>query len=316
MTAIQTHNLTKNYDTPDGPFTALDSLDLTVETGEIMGYLGPNGAGKTTTIRMLLDIIRPTNGEAKILGMDAQQEPIAVKRRVGFLPAELALWRGEKSIDIIKYFGRIRGNIDMAYVNQLAQRLQFDVEKRVRDYSTGNKRKLGLILAMMNKPDLLILDEPTSGLDPLMQQTFNAMMREFRDEGKTVFLSSHTLSEVQAICDRVAVLRQGVLEAVERVDSLMHAQFRWVTVSLDDPQGIDDALRHTEGVTDISQRQDGTYRLRLTGDFDPLLRTINDRYVKDIQVDDPTLEEVFLAFYDDQAVASGNGKGQQKEMVR
>jgi ABC-2 type transport system ATP-binding protein len=296
---IQIKGLTKEYKTNSGPFRALDSLDLQVEPGEIFGYLGPNGAGKTTTIRMLLDLIRPTSGTATILGMDAQTDSVALHRRIGFMPGELALWDSEKSVNIIKYFARVRGNVDMNYVNELSQRLQFDPTKKVRDYSSGNKRKLGLILALMHKPELLILDEPTSGLDPLMQQTFNHMMREIQNEGRTVFLSSHLLSEVQSICDRVGILRNGQLKAVERVDDLTHVDFHWVTLKLRDLAGMEERLRQVDGVTEVSVINGDKLKLRLHGDFDPLLKAVHDRYVIDLHVQDPTLEEIFLAFYDD-----------------
>ena len=303
MAILETHDLTKVYPTSDGPFKAVDQLNLSVNQGEIFGYLGPNGAGKTTTIRMLLDLIRPTEGRASVLGMDAQADSIAIKRRIGFLPAELVLWKSQKSINVVKYVGRIRGEVDMTYVHELAERLQFDLQKRVKEYSTGNKRKLGLILAMMNKPDLLILDEPTSGLDPLMQQTFNQMMLEVRDEGRTVFLSSHMLSEVQAICERVGVLRNGQLVAVERVDTLTQATFKWIKVRFDRPNGAAAQLQQVPGVSDVSTDTNGYVNLRLSGDFDPLLRAMSDRYVVDLDVEDPSLEEIFLAYYDNRADA-------------
>lgn len=292
---IQTHNLTKVY---QNSFKALDNLDLSVREGEIFGYLGPNGAGKTTTIRMMLDFIRPTAGSINILGMDAQRDSVELHKHIGFMPGELNLWKNEKAIDIVKYFGRVRGKLDMAYVKQLAERLQFDMSKKVRDYSTGNKRKLGLVLALMNRPRLLILDEPTSGLDPLMQQTFNQLMREVRDEGRTVFLSSHVLSEVQAICDRVGILRGGVLRAVENVEDLTHANFRWVTINYD---GRMPDLSGVAGVSEITAMNGTAVKLRLTGDVDPLLRTlVQGDYIRTFKTQEPTLEEIFLAFYDDQ----------------
>ncbi|GAB4520045.1 MAG: ABC transporter ATP-binding protein [Anaerolineae bacterium] len=302
MNVIETNNLTKAYSTPQGAFTALHNLDLTVHQGEIFGYLGPNGAGKTTTIRMLLDFIRPTSGRARVLGLDAQKDSVEIHKRVGFLPGELNLWKNQKSIDIVRYFGRVRGGVELAYVHELAERLQFDLNKRVREYSTGNKRKLGLILALMHKPELLILDEPTSGLDPLMQQTFNQLMRDIRDEGRTVFLSSHILSEVQAICERVAVLRGGELKAVERVDKLTHAEFRWVTVRVENATGLQEHLAQVPGVGKVETVRNGhtAIRMQLNGDFDPLLRALSSAYVIDLHVEEPTLEDIFLAFYDNE----------------
>ncbi len=296
---IETKGLTKVYGGGNKAFTALDQLDLTVNQGEIFGYLGPNGAGKTTTIRMMMDLIRPTSGSVKLLGKDAQMNSIELHRHIGFLPGELALWNNQKSIEIVRYFARVRGGVDMRYVNELAARLNFDLSKRVRDYSTGNKRKLGLILALMHKPQLLILDEPTSGLDPLMQQTFNQLMREVRDEGRTVFLSSHVLSEVQAICDRVGVLRGGQLRTVEKVETLTNAGFRWVTMQFRDSASVPQTLLGLPGVSEVRQVNGGGIKLRLQGDFDPLLRTLQPYYVVDIDVEEPSLEEIFLTFYDD-----------------
>jgi ABC-2 type transport system ATP-binding protein len=290
---IETQNLTKTYDKSKKP--ALSELTLRVNRGEIFGYLGPNGAGKTTTIRMLLDLIRPTSGHASVFGLDANRDSLAVRRRVGFLPGELALWDNQTASEIIRYFGRVRGGVDMAYVRDLADRLQFDLSKKMRAYSTGNKRKLGLILAMMHKPELLILDEPTSGLDPLMQQTFNQMMLEAQKSGQTIFLSSHVLSEVQAICDRAAILRDGQLQAVEEVEKLTHVDFRWITVRLREAA----ADLHFTGIDTISHAEvnGNIVRLRLSGDFDPLLRALSDHYVENIHIEEPSLEDIFLTYY-------------------
>lgn len=310
-TVIQTENLSKVYHVGREGIHALKQLNLRVERGEIFGYLGPNGAGKTTTIRLLLDLIRPTSGRASVMGMDAQADSVAIHRRVGFLPGELNLWKNLTGAQVVAYVGKVRGSVDMDYVRALAGRLELDLSLRVRSYSSGNKRKLGLVIAMMNKPDLLILDEPTGGLDPLMQQIFNQMMLEVRGEGRTVFLSSHVLSEVQAICDRVAILRSGELKAVESVATLTHAEFRWVTLRFNEPASVS-LVTNVPGVSEASA--DGkTLKLRLTGDFDPLLRAINSHYVVDIDVQEPTLEEIFLAYYgNNRAVRNG---AVQKEQV-
>lgn len=293
---IQTQQLSKVFSTKTREIRALDNLSLTVNQGEIFGYLGPNGAGKTTTIRLLLDIIRPTTGHAQILGQDTHANSVELHRHIGFLPGELNLWKSLTGKQVIRYIGQLRGGVDMTYVNRLAEQLEFDTSLRVKNYSTGNKRKLGLILAMMNQPQLLILDEPTSGLDPLMQQTFNQLMREVRNEGRTVFLSSHVLSEVQAICDRVGILRNGQLKAVERVTDLTHAKFRWVTLRFKETVPAVSDLAALDGISDITQ-ENHSLRLRLTGDFDPLLHALQPYYVTDIRVEEPTLEEIFLAFY-------------------
>ncbi|MCC6804500.1 MAG: ABC transporter ATP-binding protein [Anaerolineae bacterium] len=298
---IHIENLTKVY---AGTQRALDSLNLDVQRGEIFGYLGPNGAGKTTTIRLLLDLIRPTAGSATILGMDARRDSVAIKQHVGYLPGELNLWDKQTAQQILQFVGQARGGYDARYVHALAELLQFDITKKVRSYSTGNKRKLGLILALMNKPDLLILDEPSTGLDPLMQQTFFQLMQDVRAEGRTVFLSSHILSEVQAICDRVAILRNGRLEAVQRVDDLTHTDFRHVTLRFRQPVGAE-IVKGVPGVSGVSA-EGRTLRLQLTGDFDPLLRAINGQYVEDMEVVEPSLEEVFLKYYGAQSAVNNH----------
>ena len=230
MAVIETRELTKIYNSGRDELRALDQLNLQVQPGEIFGYLGPNGAGKTTTIRLLLDLIRPSAGSATVLGMDAQADSVALHRRIGFLPGELALWKGQTGAQVVRFVADVRGGVDEAYLHQLCERLQLDLGIKVRNYSSGNRRKLGLVLALMNKPDLLILDEPTGGLDPLMQQIFNEIMLETRAEGRSVFLSSHLLAEVQAICDRVGILRQGKLITVEQVSRLTQVGFRWVSM--------------------------------------------------------------------------------------
>ncbi len=313
---IQTNELTKVYSARTefemglGTFKrvkvpetkALSNLSLDVQPGEIFGYLGPNGAGKTTTIRLLLDLIRPTRGQATILGKDANADSVELHRQIGFLPGELNLWKNRTGKQVINYAAEVRGGEigkkSLKEADVLAERLSFDVSKKVRDYSSGNKRKLGLILALMHKPDLLILDEPTGGLDPLVQQTFNELVMEAKSEGRTVFLSSHILSEVQAICDRVGILRDGELKAVETVSNLTRTEFHWVQIDLRDaaPAGWKAALEGIEGVSEVTL--DGkSVSLRLHGDFDPVFRVVSDGYIANVQVKDPSLEEIFLAFY-------------------
>lgn len=327
---IQTENLTKVYAgrtewemglmkmpkrTRIAPVRALDNLHLTIHKGEIFGYLGPNGAGKTTTIRLLLDLIRPTQGRATVLGMDVNRQSVQLHGQMGFMPGELNLWRNLTAMQVIRYVGSVRGGLDMAYVNQLAERFQFDPSRKVRDYSSGNRRKLGLIVALMHRPELLVLDEPTNGLDPLMQQIFNQLMLEARDEGRTVFLSSHVLSEVQAICDRVGILRDGQLKAVESVERLTHVDFRWVQMRFREPVPSEwtARLNGASGVTDLKV-EDRTLKLRLHGDFDPVLRAVSDGYVEDIRIEEPTLEEIFLTFYGNGMKVAHNNRVQ--EVVR
>ncbi len=301
MAVIETRELTKIYKTGRDELRALDQLNLQVQPGEIFGYLGPNGAGKTTTIRLLLDLIRPSAGSATVLGMDAQADSVALHRRIGFLPGELALWKGQTGAQVVRFVADVRGGVDEAYLRQLCERLQLDLAIKVRNYSSGNRRKLGLVLALMNKPDLLILDEPTGGLDPLMQQIFNEIMHETRAEGRSVFLSSHLLAEVQAICDRVGILRQGKLITVEQVSRLTQVGFRWVSLQVREIGALPGRLEALDGVSDVSV-EDSSVRLRLSGDFDPLLRALQACYVEELHVHEPSLEEIFLAYY-------GNGGG-------
>lgn len=302
---IATHNLSKNYRVKSDKSTlALDNLNLNIVQGEVFGFLGPNGAGKTTTIRLLLDLIRPTHGNATIFGKDVREHSIDIHKNVGFLPGELNLWKNRTAQQVINYIASVRGDVatQQQHAKQLADRLKFDLTKKIRDYSTGNKRKLGLILALMHQPDLLILDEPTSGLDPLMQQTFNQMINEIKGQGRTVFLSSHVLSEVQTICDRVGILREGQLTAVEDVDKLTHVEFRNVGITFRDPvpQAWITRLQQIDGISDIDVT-DTHLKLKLFGDFDPLLRAISEGYIKDVHLQDPSLEDIFLAFYGDES---------------
>jgi ABC-2 type transport system ATP-binding protein len=308
---IQTENLTKVYRTNRHEIYALKSLNLSVQPGEIFGYLGPNGAGKTTTIRVLLDLIRPTMGRTLIFGQDANRDPLQIHGRMGFLPGELNLWKNLTGAQVVSFMNRVRGIDATPYARQLAERLLLDLSLKVRSYSSGNKRKLGVVLALMHKPELIVLDEPSSGLDPLMQQTFNELMREVRDEGRTVFLSSHILSEVQAICDRVGILRGGELKAVESVSRLTHADFRWVTVRFRETVAPEQ-MANVPGVSDVS-KADGELRFRLHGDFDPLLRAISRYYVQTLTVQEPSLEDIFLTFYDDKPTAKGTET--RKEVV-
>ena len=299
---IHIQQLSKRYGRGRAAFMALRDLTLTVDGGEIFGYLGPNGAGKSTTINILLDIIRPSSGHVHIFGLDASRDAVEVHRRAGFLPGELALWRGERARQVIEDFARLRGDVQrqVKYADELAQRLNLDTSKRIREYSTGNKRKVGLVLALMHKPDLLILDEPTSGLDPLLQQTFNQLMLEAKAEGRTVFLSSHMLSEVQAICDRVGILRAGVLQSVESVQTLRANGMRKVSLKVQ-PEAAEHASACLAALPNVRDLQNGGAALRFNyvGQMPPLLEQLAHLPVQDLLISEPSLEEVFLTFYGD-----------------
>ncbi len=299
---IQTQGLTKSYQGGKNKF-ALQNLDLSVEAGEIFGYLGPNGAGKTTTIKLLLDLIRPESGKAQLFGLDVRANSLDIRKRLGYLPGDLNLWKNLTGQQVIRYFSSVRGTSVPDYTKTLIQRLEFDPTKKVRSYSTGNRRKLGLILALMHQPELLVLDEPTNGLDPLVQQTFMDLMREAQNNGQTVFLSSHLLNEVQAICERAAILRDGKLLSVQRISDLASSGFKYVKLTLRDPQPAL-ILANVAGVEDV-QAADNELSLRLTGDFDPLLRALTGYYVVNMHVQEPTLEEIFLNYYGDRLI-NGN----------
>ncbi len=293
---IHIEGLTKHY----GKVKALTNLNLDVYKGEIFGYLGPNGAGKTTTIRTLVDLIRPTAGRASILGFDVNADSVRLHAHIGNLPGELALWDHMTGWGVVRYLGGLRGGVDEKYVGELAGRLDMDMTRKVRECSSGMKRKLGLIQALMHRPEVLILDEPTNGLDPLVQKTFHQLMREVTAEGRTVFLSSHNLPEVEAICDRVGILRLGKLEAVERISDLKQVRFRWMTLALDQP--IDPApFASLTGVSDVTAHNN-SIRFRVTGDLDPVIKLAARYHVVDLSYEEPSLDDIFLEYY---------GKGEQ-----
>src|SRR5438094_5013102 len=218
--------LTKSF----GKLVAVRDLAMEVGAGEVFGFLGPNGAGKTTTIRLLMGMIFPTRGSAQIFGLDCQREAVAVKTKVGYLPGELPQFAGLRGSEIIAYLGGLRGGVDATRVRAIAQRLELDLRRRYREYSRGNKQKLGLLVAFMHRPALLILDEPTASLDPLNQQTFYDLLRESRQDGATVFLSSHVLSEVEHVCDHVGIIRRGRLVSIAGLDELHHLRIHHVEI--------------------------------------------------------------------------------------
>ncbi|MCB1247492.1 MAG: ABC transporter ATP-binding protein [Acidimicrobiia bacterium] len=289
--AITTNGLTKHY----GDVHALNDLDLEVDEGEVFGFLGPNGAGKTTTIRSLLNYITPTAGTATVLGLDAQTDSVELRRHVSYQPAEYSMYENLTGGQYLQYFANLRGGVDRAYVHELADRLGADLSKKIADYSTGNKQKIGLIQAFMNKPRLLILDEPSTGLDPLVQQELQQLYREVQDDGRTVFLSSHTLGEVERVADRVAILRQGHLVVVERVDDLKRKAIRRLDIEFENP--VDEAIfESVDGVRSVTVR--GAHAsVSFDGPVGALLRVIVDHHVLNINSREADLEEIFLAYY-------------------
>jgi ABC-2 type transport system ATP-binding protein len=287
--AIRTAALGKRF----GDFEALHDLDLEVATGETFGYLGPNGAGKTVTIRLLLGLLRPSAGRAEIFGLDAHRETIAAHARLAYVPGEATLWPSLTGAETLHLLGRVQGNVDAPYLDELIERFALDPSKKVRAYSKGNRQKLVLIAAFASRPELLVLDEPTSGLDPLMEQVFRRCVHEAKNRGQTVFLSSHILSEVEALCDRVAILRNGRV-----VDGGTLAELRHLS-SL----SIEATFTHTPpdlsgvpGVHDVTI--DGNHvRCQVSGSVEPLLRRLSAVGVSQLLSREPSLEELFLAHY-------------------
>jgi ABC-2 type transport system ATP-binding protein len=288
---IRTEKLTKSY----GSHRGIVDIDLAVEEGEAFGFLGPNGAGKTTTIRTLLDHIRPTSGRALVFGIDSTVDPVAIHRRIGYLPGEFALYDKLTGAQTIEYFANLRGGVESAYQQQLVERLDLDTSRKFKEYSKGNKQKVGLIVALQHRPDLLMLDEPTSGLDPLVQQTFYEVIREAKAEGRTIFLSSHILSEVEKTCDRVAIVREGLLVKVDRVEALRDLAHHQVELRFagDVPVGAFAAL---PGVSDV-KAEDNTLRMRVSGSITPVVHEAANYDLLDFVSREPSLEETFLAQY-------------------
>ena len=295
--AIEVDHLTKNY----GSFTAVEDVSLTIERGEIFGFLGPNGAGKSTTIRCLLDLIRPTSGACRILGLDSRAEAVEIRRHLGFLPADLALYPNLTGRRTIQYLANLRGGVEWARVEELAERFDADLDRKVGEYSSGNRQKIGLILAFMNSPEVVILDEPITGLDPLVQSEFHRLMREHVSAGNTVFLSSHTLSEVERVADRVGFIRRGHLIAVERMAQLRDKSLRRVTLEFPAPVAAS-AFDGVEGVHDATS-EGATVTARYDGPMGPLLAVATAHGVLSLTTASVDLDEIFLEFYRDDSAA-------------
>lgn len=293
--AIRTEGLSKRY----GSVDALADLDLEVARGEVLGYLGPNGAGKTTTIRLLLATARPTAGRAEIFGLDCQRQSVEAHRHLTYVPGEANLWPALTGAETLHLLGRMHGEVDESYKRELVDRFELDVDKKVRAYSKGNRQKVLLIAALMCRPSLLVLDEPTSGLDPLMEREFRRTVEEAKDRGQTVFLSSHILSEVEAVCDRVAILRNGRLVELGSLDQMRHLSSFVVEVAFDGP--VPD-LSSVPGVR-AARAEDDTVRLEVAGSIDPLIKELGRHAVRQMTSREPSLEELFLSLYGEQTAA-------------
>ena len=290
MAVISTKRLTKHY----GRTPALLDLDLEVEAGEVFGYLGPNGSGKTTTIRLLLGLIRPTSGEASVLGKDVQRDAVAIHRRLAYVPGDAALWPDLTGAETLHLLGRMHGSVDAAYADELVELFDVDLSKRVRAYSKGNRQKLSLIAGLMTRAELLILDEPTAGLDPLMEQVFRDCIRDVQSAGQTVFLSSHSLAEVEALCGRVGILRAGRLVEVGSLDEMrLHSSL--AVEAWFGGRAVPDVTR-VPGVWDVEVR-DGVLRCQVDGPVAGLLQVLANAGATRLVSREPSLEELFLRHY-------------------
>ncbi|RJQ31251.1 MAG: ABC transporter ATP-binding protein [Actinobacteria bacterium] len=286
---ISTSSLTKYY----GKTRGVDGLGLKVEQAEIFGLLGPNGAGKTTTIRLLMGLIKPTKGSAKIDKFDCWAQSVEVKRICGYIPGDVRLYQKYTGSQLIKLYREVRGGAKLA--DELTQRLDYDPSKKVKSLSKGNRQKLAVILALMHKPDVLILDEPTSGLDPLMQQEFYKILKEFKEDGSTVLVSSHFLPEIEHICDRVAIVKEGKLIVIEDVGELGGKHVKHLEVTFEKKPNIKNY--QLPQVTDIKELINNTYKMKVKGDINPVLQALCKDKVKDLSFEHASLEEIFLEYY-------------------
>jgi ABC-2 type transport system ATP-binding protein len=276
-----------------GETMALDNLSMTLQQGEIVGLLGPNGAGKTTALRILLGLIKPTEGQATVYGFDCWHQPVQVHQRLAYVPSEFNVWPNLTGGQILDLLGAVYGGYDPDVREQYTRRFNFDPNKKGRTYSKGNRQKIALIAALMTRADLLVMDEPTAGLDPLLEQEFQHVLREAKGRGQTILLSSHVLSEVEVACDRVAILRSGRLVEYGTLHELRHLSARTVEANY---RGDPPAFEGVPGVEDVAF-ENGHVRLQVTGSTDPLIKAMAKAEITGIQVREPTLEELFHSYY-------------------
>jgi ABC-2 type transport system ATP-binding protein len=296
--AIKTNNLSKHY----GSFTALDKLNLEVEKGEILGYLGPNGAGKTTTIRAMLGLIKPTSGSTQIFGIDSQKNKIEAHKHLAYIPGESTFWPTLTGKETLHLLGKIYGSIDLKYQKKLIERFEFDPNKKVRTYSKGNRQKINIIAAFMTRADLLVMDEPTSGLDPIMEQAFRESALEAKNNGQTIFLSSHILQEVEALCDRIAILRAGKLVELGTLTEMRKLSALTVEVTF---EGTPPRVDHINGVSNI-KIIGHQLTCQIRGPIDPLFSLLIEHHPKTLLSREPSLEELFLSLYGADDIKKGS----------
>jgi ABC-2 type transport system ATP-binding protein len=289
---IQTQNLTKSY----GKSRGIKDVNITVRKGDIFGFLGPNGAGKSTTIRTLLDFIRPSSGSATIFGLDCQKDTVQIKKRVGYIPGDFGLFGHMTGWKYLEYFGKVRGGYDAEATKALAHRLDIKPDRKMKEYSRGMRQKMAIIQAFMNDPDLIIMDEPTTGLDPLVQQTFMDMVQEKAREGTTIFMSSHVLSEVEKVCNRVAIIKEGQIATEEKVEDLRKKSGNVLQVRF--AEEVNQEVFKIPGVVNPT-RLNGYYKMTVTANMETVLAEIARHKVADISIHQMTLEEIFMHYYEE-----------------
>lgn len=294
--AIQTEGLTKKY-SAKGPY-AINRLTLNVQDGEVYGFLGPNGAGKSTTIRLLLNFIQPTSGNATIQGLDIVKDSLEIKRSVGYIPSDMGIYKKMTGNQYLEYMAELRGGVSKSYLKELNKRLRIEGDKKLGDLSRGNRQKINIVQAFMHQPRIFIFDEPTSGLDPLMQEEFFALTKEAKQNGATVFMSSHILSEVQKTCDRVGIIREGVLVDEKTISELANEASQTFDLTFAGTPPIKE-LKSLKGVKKLSQK-DGRVTLHYHGDLPVLLAKLSNYKITSIETRQLDLEEVFMHYYQSQ----------------
>jgi ABC-2 type transport system ATP-binding protein len=290
MNIIEIKNLTKNY----GKSRGIESVDLKINKGEIFGFIGPNGAGKSTTIKLLLNLIFPTSGEAKIFDMDCVKETTLIKENIGYVPSEVRYYDNMKVQELINYAKSFRKNIDNEYVEELCKTFDIETEKNISELSLGNKKKVAIIQALIHKPKLLILDEPTNGLDPLIQKKLFSTLVKLKKEGTTIFLSSHNLTEVEEFCDRVAIIKEGKIIEVKELAEFSHKKVKRITLKM--PKGIKEEIHAIGG--EIISSEDNTLVFNYSSDINKLLSVISNYKIEDLIIEEKKLSEVFMSYYD------------------
>ncbi|NKF07313.1 ABC transporter ATP-binding protein [Clostridium gasigenes] len=287
---IETKNLTKSY----GKSRGIIDVNLTVEQGEIFGFIGPNGAGKSTTIRTLLSLINKTSGEAKIFGLDCEKDKVQILKEVGYLPSEVFYYENMKAKDLLNYSASFYGKDCSARIKELSEALELDLNKKIEDMSLGNKKKVGIVQGLLHSPKLIILDEPTSGLDPLMQKKFFEIIKKENERGATVLFSSHILSEVQKICDRVAIIKEGRIIKTEKISDLKQSAYKKVTFNITDEAPKELNISGSKNVEINGQNIAFLYK----GNINSLLDEIGKFQLTNIDITEPSLEEIFMHYYE------------------